>query len=478
MKLFRKSALCLLLGVFAILPFVSACGETPNIEKEPTEEPTETQNPESETNPDPVVEKKEYTVSFTEETYMLALAESADTLTVSAVVYCNGETVEDAAPVYTSGDETVVSVSQTEGTLCAVSAGTARITASYEADGSVYAAYADVTVLASVTADAVNSYDETAVNLYGRTYYSSKRLVLDNVCTGIETAFAGTQLTLTVSGENTQKIRVFIDGETEGAEYIIGKSASYPVCENLVAGVHTARILKASSPQYGRVYLPASNAFSTDGVFLAAPSKSELKIEFIGDSITAGCGALGTSAQAEQSVENSDATKAYAYLAAQSLGADFSIMAQEGYCVKDGTYNMYNAYQQYSTYYNSAKFDVSSFDADIVVLALGENDMWHATSDAFSYTVDQFRQDYADMLRMIREYHPNAQIVCLYALMPASSTVQAMQTIQGAIEDTGDEQITYLQMMPNELGGNYHPNAATHASNAGKLVAHIQGLLA
>ena len=133
---------------------------------------------------------------------------------------------------------------------------------------------------------------------------------------------------------------------------------------------------------------------------------------------------------------------------------------------------MYDRYTKVG-FGSSTEYDFSSFDPDVVVLALGENDMWHATSSQFpNYSVQLFQKDYADMLRLIREKRPNAYIVCIYGMMPASATAQTKQIITAAIADTGDE-----KMKPNEAGAGKHPNAAAHRDTADKLAEHIRSLL-
>ena len=488
-KIFTRLSLTSLALLMAMLPAFAGCSgeEKPPVSEDPpkVEEPDEKDPPENE-DPDPEPEPEPepdptpdpvYGIVFEESALCLATVEEYNEMTLVANVHRDGDILADVTPTYTVADESVATV---EGALLtAISAGETIVTASYTINDVTMSESVPLIVLAASNAEAVNSFNEEAVNLFGRTYVSAKKLTFDNVCTGIEVAFAGTELTAKLYASTKSKVRVYVDGDTEGTALVVESTRAKDVklCENLEDGVHTVRILKAASQIYGKVYLPDANAFSTDGTFLAAREKPELKIEFIGDSITAGCGANGEPNETQQTVENSDPTLAYSYLTAQALGADFSMLAREGICAKDGAFSAYSTYKQYSTNY-TVKYDPAQFDADVVVLALGENDMWHATSDQFpNYNVELFRADYADMLRLIRESHPTAHIVCIYGMMPASSTLQTTQTIQAAIEDTGDENISMLKMISNERGANYHPNAATHKLNADSLTKHIKKLL-
>ncbi len=412
--------------------------------------------------PDPPQPAAVYELAFPQEEYRLAAAQSGGTMSVSAVLTKDGAPAQETV-TYTVGDKNVATYA--DGTLTAAGAGKTTLTASFTADGKTLTATADVTVLGSSSAEKVNALED--INLFGRTYLSKNKLALGNVCTGVELAFYGTELTCKFSSLNG-RVRYFVDGDEEGT---FAKTAFSMPIGGLAEGVHTVRILKASAPT-GEILFDAE-PFSTDGIFLVPPPKPDFKIEFIGDSITQGCGNLGSAGEPSATPDNSDATKTYAYLTARQLGADFSIVARDGMCIKDPPVCGYDSYLTVSV--NSSIPYEGPFDADVVVLALAENDMWHATFP--NYSLEQLAEDYKAMLARIREKNPEALIVCVYGMMPASSTYQAKSLIEGAIADMGDSKISSVFMISNEAGANKHPNLQANSSNAKKLIKHIQGLL-
>lgn len=469
-----KKFFAILLAGAMLLPF-AAC----QTEKEPPDEGTQIETPEGPAQPGG--EKPEEKPEEKPAVYALSFGRSAlysvpgQTRELNAVLTKDGKPF-DGEVEYAVADGAVASLAGNA--LTAIAVGKTSVTATYRPEGGdPVTAQAALHVLAETTAEQVNAFSEDSLRFYGRTYTTAKKLTFDNVCTGVDVAFYGTGLTLKVASSDEGKLRSFLDGDTEGVESVIRKKGTFTLFEGLEEGAHVVRILKASSPQYGKISLDAKEAFSTDGKFLIPPEKPELKLEFVGDSITAGCGSLGTPAMREQTVENSDATKAYAYLTAQALEADFSMIALEGICAKDGTVNAYNVYGQYSPNHNG-KYDASKFDADVVVLALGENDMWHATSELFpNYNPDLFLKDYTDMLRLIREKHPLSKIVCIYGMMPASATPAAQKIITDAIAATGDTNITQIKMISNETGGCAHPSAEAHLKTAATLTEHLKTIL-
>ncbi len=463
---FPKRLLACMIAAMLLLPAAACARGEGEGEKPEPEDPPITEDPGSST-PAPV-----YELAFQKTDYLLATVEQASTASAIAALQKDGAPAEGTV-VYEMKDPAVATYA--DGTITAVGAGKTTLTASYEADGQKVTATAAITVLAETEAEKVNAFAEGSASLFGRTYFSGKQLVLDNVCTGTEVAFYGTSLTCGFASTQGQ-IRYFVDGDTEGTAMELSASAKTLEIKDLEAGLHVVRILKASSPdtKFGGAIRLAEAPLATDGTFLTPPPKPDLKIEFLGDSITAGAGALGTSAQ-KQTIANSDPTKAYSYLTAQKLDADFSVIAREGMCVKDSTPCGYDKYLTQSV--NSSTPYEGPFDADIVVLAYGENDMWHATSDEFPYTVEKFAEDYRSMLDLIREKNPDAFIVCVYGMMPASARPLAKNTIEGVIADMGDSKVSSVFMMSNEQGANAHPNAAAHKTNANRLVKHIRSLL-
>ncbi len=479
--MFKKKLLALLLAAGMLtIPFAVSCEKTPPDDNDdpgqhlPDDKDPDDKDPDDKEPDDGGQEEDVYALTLPAR-YLLATAEGAKTVDADAALTRNGEAF-DGEIAYTVADTGIASVS--DGTLTAITAGKTTLTATYTPEkGEPVTATAAVEVLAETTAKAVNDFEEESLNLLGRTYFTQKHFQLDNPCTGFEVAFFGTELSVKFY-RGDGRVAVYLDGSEESVLLDVTKDTTLKVAEGLEEGIHVVRLIKAMGPSFGNLQLETS-PISTDGVFLTAPERPELKIEFVGDSITAGIGASGTPSESSPTVQNSNCTNSYAYLTAQNLGADYSIVALSGICAKflpsTASVCMYDKYTK-GGMNGGGDYDFTQFDADFVVLALGENDMWLATSHP-DYSVELFRKDYADMLRLIREKRPNAHIVCIYGMMGASSTTEAEQTITGAIEDTGDENISHVKMTQNVAGAHLHPSAAAHKQTAKKLTKHIQSYL-
>ncbi len=397
--------------------------------------------------------------------YMMFLQDVDATQKIVATVYDDGKLVENAEVTYEVDNADVAEV-QADGTIVAKSAGLAEVKVIY----GKASATAEVRVVDKTTQIEVNTFDEQYVNLYGRTYQKDGMLCLDHVASGIEVAIDGTALTAEIEASANVYLCVYVDDAEEYQRIALtsGKK-TYTLASELEQGFHTVRLVKSSEIYDGQIRIVS---LSSEG-FYTAPEKSNFRIEFVGDSITAGYGALGATG-ASRTVENSDACSSYAYYTAQKLGVDYSTVAIQGICVKANMWIedcMSDVYQIVSPL-NSIPYDFTD-KADVVVLNLGTNDAGYITSKDFNYS-EQFPQDYLLLLRFIREKNPDAYIICLYGFMGKQGSVD--NGIKQAVEDFGDEKTVYLTsgFIQNSLGANGHPSQEAQKEWGDNLAEYIE----
>lgn len=414
-----------------------------------------------------VLDPPQEEIRLDKEQYGLILGdEVSGACLVSAELYRDGRLVSDAEMIYSVADPDVAAVDKS-GRLVAVNAG--RTTLKVSCNG--FSATGSVVICAPATAEQINSFDERYVNRFGRLYSTAEGLNADNVASGLELAFYGTEISAEISVNAAIRFRVCVDGEKEGAFVkASAEQTEYLLAEGLPEGVHTIRILKSSEIYDGKMIF---RGFGGAERFLTVPEKPEFSVEFIGDSITCGYGALGTGAR---TVDNSDACSSFACLTARALNADFSCIALQGICVSASRWTsvkMTDMYR-YTSLLTGEAFDFSD-SPDVVVVGLGTNDASYITDIDASYA-SSFAGDYAAFLRYIRSKRQNAYIVCVYGMMGLNAAVNG--GILQAIESLGDEKISYLSAFKaNSDGANGHPSAAAHAEYAEILSAYIEGLL-
>ncbi len=367
--------------------------------------------------------------------------------------------------VWTSANEDIATVSG--GLITAKSGGKTTVTATYNG----VSASAEVVIVQTATAQQVNSFSEEYINIYGRSYKSSGALRLDHTANAVEVGVNGSALSVNLTTTANSYMQVFVDGKAKDRINVTPSVSNYTVASGLSEGYHKIRIVKATEMSRATWTL---NSFSADG-FVAVEEKDDLKIEFLGDSILAGYGALGMSGEGF-TVENSDCSKGYAYLTAHSLNADYSVIAWSGIATKafvwGGDLNMINLYPRLS-YASQTPYDFS-FNPDIVVINLGTNESSYLSTNSAYGT--QFPADYKELLTLVRQKNPSAKIICVYGAMGVNSTIES--GIKTAIENMSDNNIVYnpFEVIENRYGANGHPTAAAQQRNADALALYIKSL--
>ena len=395
----------------------------------------------------------------------VALVEGASAQ-VTATVYVENVLEESPAIVWSSKNPEIATVEN--GLLTALSEGETTILAKYGKK----VATVDVFIAKALTADEVNSFDEQYVNIYGRHYITDGQLNFDHAANAVEVGVVGSTLSVNVASTANSYMQVFVDDEKTGKTVALyAGSRKYTVAQNLSNGYHKIRLVKATEEQ---------NAvwdilfFEADG-FASIPEKSALKIEFVGDSITAGYAVLGLPGGA-WTLANSSATSTYAYYTAQALNADYSVVAYSGICTKAYLWvadlNMETLYKRYSR--TNAQEYAFDEDTDVVVLNLGTNDMSYILSNP-TYA-SSFPADYESLLRYIRAQNPNAHIICLYGMMGNNSFIH--EGITTAVQNINDKKIVYnpFAITADALGAAGHPSATAQKGWGDLLTAYIQSL--
>jgi hypothetical protein len=276
-------------------------------------------------------------------------------------------------------------------------------------------------------------------------------------------------------------INVYVDGVLQGvrSEYALRGSNEVVLAKGLSKGTHTILIERQNEAEYGELYL---NSVSFSGEFDARPQNSNLYIEVIGDSITTGYGNLypNNTGGAKDPTRNprssyyQDGTRAYACLAMKALGADYSIVAQQGIGASVGwqPHTMLRTYEK--ACFQNARNEAWNFERqpDLVIINLGTNDI--SCGKAASNTAIQ--EGFVSFIELVRKNNPDAKILWVYGAMDISAT----PIIEAAVNEAGGEAAgiySYTGFVPNGEGGVGHPVVSAHEENANRLVKKVQEIL-
>lgn len=345
------------------------------------------------------------------------------------------------------------------------------------------------------------------VKILGRTIAVDEGILLHSSDSGVEFEYIGTKLIVTFHGDssvslndsfvnwrNLSRVQIMVDGHVMLNTEIKHETERFVVFGDepgLAKARHVVRILKLSEAMMSGVVL-GSICIESDSEPVPTPPKDKL-IEFVGDSITCGYSIDTDDEFWSFSTACENASEAYAYVAAQALDTDFSMVSYSGHGIISG----YTPDSEVKAedgllppYYEliaKSVFDYKglnpenyrwSFDRepDVIVINLGTNDS--------SYTADvpakisEYEDEYLRFLTVVRKNNPNAHIICALGMM-GDSLYPAVERVVGKYSETYDTNISAFHMTPmnNEvdgIGGDYHPSRASHKKAAAELTEELR----
>ena len=341
-----------------------------------------------------------------------------------------------------------------------------------------------------------NTFSEDCVKWLGRNrtdeYYGENAVALTNVASGFSVSFKGSRLTVRIystSGEiayiGDGYIRVYVDGEsrrvpltTNNTYYDLVLASGLDATE-----IHTVKMLKATEEDFSRLYV--SN-ISTDGTFYTPDLFSDIKIDFYGDSITAGFGILGRGDETALTQTSSslwDGTLTFAAKVAEYLDADYNVICKQGIALSSACdtnkvgFSMKEVYQNYSVY-DATHWDYSKYQPDIIVINLGTNDyssLIGTTAGTTTFNpntetdakLNAFLGDYAQMIENLHTKCPKAKILCCLGMMNGVSLYSEIENMVNGLRKNGADYVYSVELFTGKLGAFGHPSVSSNEVNAG-----------
>lgn len=248
------------------------------------------------------------------------------------------------------------------------------------------------------------------------------------------------------------------------------------VADSLPAGRHTVLVARDTECAMGFTQVVRVAA---RGLEKWRP-EAQLRIEFVGNSITSGMDCYDGEIPFGQGTwyDHHRAYCAYGPRTARALGADWSLASVSGiglmHSCCEHKYVLPQTYDKVNLVDNLVAYDFS-FDPDIVVSALGQND---GVQDSTA-----FASAYVDFIRLLRAKNPDADVVLISSPM-ADDTLRAyfrkmLPAVVAAAEAEGlagpSGEIAYhIYERSYNAGGSSHPSIDEQALIADELVAFLR----
>ena len=335
----------------------------------------------------------------------------------------------------------------------------------------------------------------------GRVMQKDNALWMCYSATGAAFQFTGKSLSIVLCGddraeskgmeENLARVKIYVDGNCTKDLMMNEKEKRVSVIDDDVINYHLVEVLKVSESAMSTVMLKCILA-DDDAVILPAEKKNRI-IEFAGDSITCGYGVDDEVAEHSFKTSTEDATKAYAYMTAQKLNADHSLVSLSGYGIISGYSGdgERRPDQLLPTYYEKMGFcygsmngeypqnvswDFSALQPDVVVINLGTNDQ--SFTREIESLCEEYCATYQTFISTIRRNNPNAYILCMLGVMGEALCPMARKAVDRYRKETGDSRISFHwfkeQLDEDGRAADWHPSQKTHCKVSEQLAQIIK----
>lgn len=274
-------------------------------------------------------------------------------------------------------------------------------------------------------------------------------------------------------------LMIFVDDmETPVNEIVLDKDdAWYQLC-TLDGKRHLVTIVKITEAQKshaGFVNIEIADGDMDENVIWEKP---ELKLEFLGDSITCGYGVLGEP-ESEYTLRDEQGLLSYAHICTKLLNARGRYISASGFGVYvdylKNTEDVVPKIYPYQNYFlNDDLCDFHEYEPDVTVINLGTNDSGHIGDAEVS---EGFVNAYVNLIKTVRNAHQNTKIVCTIGTLCGIMFELIEKAIEIAKAD-GINDIFYIKLpyhdVENDGMASMHPSRITHEKDGKRLAEFIR----
>ncbi|MBQ2265642.1 MAG: hypothetical protein IJY06_01180 [Oscillospiraceae bacterium] len=329
---------------------------------------------------------------------------------------------------------------------------------------------------------------ENYVNIIGRNVQKEDVTWLVQSGSAVEFTVTGTSASVQLAGDSgigngedyRPRYAVYVDGELIADTTMSTESETITLFEGSTSRMALVKVMLLSEAMYGGIGVKSVEVTSNAPVPMQPTAENDLLIEFIGDSITCAYGVEGTSSSESFKTTTENFSKSYAYLTAMQLGADYSAVCYSGHGIVSGYSTgdknadslVPDVYGQTSKYWEYAEpWDFEKRQNDVVVINLGTNDINYVGAEPETRS-QEFIDGYVDFLEQVREYNPEAYIICTMGTMGGPEIYDLVEQAAAQYsEESGDERVmSYFSVTHNfqvdGIGSDWHPSPVTQQNSA------------
>lgn len=261
----------------------------------------------------------------------------------------------------------------------------------------------------------------------------------------------------------------------------------YQLASKLSEGRHSIEIFKRTEFARGKTIFYGFQIGENDKILAKSPEKKR-KIEFYGNSITAGYAVEDLSGRDSPDSIYTNNYLSYASLTARHFDAEYHCICKSGVGIMISWFPqiMPEIYDRLDPSNKNSHWNFSNYQADIVVINLFQNDSWLVNRPNRKEFKQNFGKTppskefiinaYQDFVSKIRSHYPNTHIICMLGSMDATRQDSAWPMyIEKAVENLDDPNI-YTHFIPyKETPG--HPTIKEQEEMAESLIQFIDNTI-
>lgn len=305
--------------------------------------------------------------------------------------------------------------------------------------------------------------------------------------TSIKANIAGNKLVLLIEDEKGENyFNVIINGNTL-YPYVLKLNKGlkkYDLSHLITSKTTEFELFKRTEGYEGGTFfrgVEVQNGYSLE----KTPKRPSRKIAFFGDSITSGMGNEGADNDVDNRASEKNHYLSYAAITARNLNAEFHTVSRSGigFMVSWFDFIMPDYYDQLTGVENNdSQWDFSTWQPDVVVVNLGQNDSWLIDNEKRLQpepTDQDIIDAYANFIIKLSVHYPNAKFVSALGSMNATENNKWPAYIKRAISrvEQKNSKIKVEMTLFDFNGYKKHPRVQQHVVNADKLTRHIKSLM-
>ena len=296
--------------------------------------------------------------------------------------------------------------------------------------------------------------------------------------------FTGSSISVALSDTGDNYYNLILDNDSIILLHPGAEKQSYPIASNLSESEHSLEIFKRTQWSRGTSQFYGFTVTGKNASLLPKSGEKEHKIEFYGNSITAGHAVEDTSNYDRPDSIFTNNYLSYSAITARHYDAQYSCICKSGIGITISWFPilMPEIYNRIDPCNSASKWDFSLYTPDIVVVNLFQNDSWLVNlpdrAEFKKYfgteppTDEYLVKAYQDFIVSLRGKYTTSKIICMLGNMDITNEGSKWPGIVQTAADGLNDSLIYTLFVPYK-NTPFHPRISEQQDMANNLIKFI-----